>query len=166
VNPARTALRSRTAVLALAAVGALGLPACADNPEQPETGTDLPDIRGEEDLADPYDGPYDAEFHQDVEAYADQEVTLSADVAEVLSDRSFTITGPEGEEVEPILVVTEDAVEGLEQGGSVLVAATAHDEFELADVEEELGVDLTDEEYEEWDGEPYLTASQVETQDG
>ncbi len=150
----------RGTVLALAAAGSLVLPACAENPEQPSTGTEASDVRGPEDLEDPYDGPLTAAFRQDIEAYVDQEVTLEAQVADVLSPAAFTITGRD-EEVEPLLVVVEQPVGDLTPGIPVVVAATAQDEFEVAAVEEELGVDLP-EGAEEWEGEAYLRASIVE----
>ena len=157
----------RASVLTVAVVAALSpLTGCgSDNPEQPETGSDASDIRPSDDLADPYDGPYTEDFRDDVEAYAEQEVTLEAGIAEVYSDRAFTITGPDDAGIEPLLVVAEQAVEGLEQGSTVTVAATPHDEFEVEEVEEQLGADLP-EEVDEWEGEAYLTASVVEASTG
>jgi hypothetical protein len=150
------------AVLVATSIGTLTLAGCSENPEQPSTGTDAADVRGPEDLEDVYDGPYTPDFHSDVEAYAGQEVTLEADVADVLSAGAFTITGPEGAEVEPLLVVTNRAVEDLAAGDLVTVAGTPQDEFEISAVEDELGVDLDDEAVEEWEGEPYLVASIIE----
>lgn len=152
----------RAAVLLVAAATA-ALPACGDNPQQPSTGSDAPDVRGSEDLEDPYDGPYTEDFHTDVEAYADQEVTLEAAVDRVVSPIAFTITGPGGEEVEPILVVSREEVPDLQPGQEVVVAAVPQREFEVAAAESELDVDLPEEAYAEWEGEPYLSAGIVET---
>jgi hypothetical protein len=153
--------RPPASAVALAAALSLLTGCGSDNPEQPETGSDASDIRPSGDLEDPYDGPYTEDFHDDVEAYAGQEVTLEAAVAEVYSDRAFTVTGPEDADIEPLLVVTDEAVEGLEQGSAVTVAATPHDEFEIEDVEEQLGTDLP-EQVDEWEGEAYLAASRVQ----
>ena len=156
------ARRPSVAVLmALATAASASLTACGGNPEQPDLGEDLADVRGPEDLADPYDGPYDADFHTDVEAYADQEVTLSAAVDQVVSPVAFTITGPDGEEVEPLLVVSTEPITGLEPGDDLLVAATPHRELDIPELESVLGSALEDELYEEWEGEPYLTATIV-----
>lgn len=149
-------------LLALATAASVSLTACGGNPEQPDLGEDVADVRGPGDLADPYDGPYDDDFHTDVEAYADQEVTLSAAVDQVVSPVAFTITGPDGEEVEPLLVVSTEPVEGLQPGDDLLVAATPQRELDIPELESALGTDLEDELYEEWEGEPYLTASIVQ----
>ena len=149
-------------LIGLATAASVGLTACGGNPEQPDLGEDIADVRGPEDLADPYDGPYDADFHADVEAYADQEVTLSAAVDRVVSPVAFTITGPDGDDVEPLLVVSTEPIDGLEPGEAVLVAATPQRELEIPELESMLGSPLEDEVYEEWEGEPYLVATTVE----
>ena len=151
----------RRAAIALALVVTAALPACADNPQQPETGSDAPDIRGPGDLEDPYDGPYTADFHTDVEAYVDQEVTLEASVDRVVSPIAFTITGPDGQDVEPLLVVADEPLPDLEAGQEVVVAATPQDDFEVSAVEDQLDAHVPPEPYEEWEGEPYLSASRV-----
>ena len=151
----------RRAAIALALVVTAALPACADNPQQPETGSDAPDIRGSGDLEDPYDGPYTADFHTDVEAYVDQEVTLEASVDRVVSPVAFTITGPDGESVAPLLVVTDDPLPDLQAGQEVVVAGTPRDDFAVTAVEDRLDADVPGEPYEEWEGEPYLSASRV-----
>lgn len=125
---------------------------------------EVPDIRGEDDFTDPYTGEYDEAFLEDVNVYAGNEVTLRAQVDDVYSPSAFTIVGPEGVSVEPILVVaTEDVeTEGLEEGLPVTVAATPAKQFDLAEVESELGVDLEDGQYEEWEDRPFLMATIVE----
>ncbi len=153
--------RDRRAAIALVLAVTAALPACADNPQQPETGSDAPDIRGSGDLEDPYDGPYTEDFHTDVEAYVDQEVTLEASVERVVSPIAFTITGPDGQEVEPLLVVADEPLPDLQAGQDVVVAATPHDDFALSAVEDVLDVALPEEPYEEWEGESYLSASAV-----
>lgn len=151
------------AVTAVVLAGTAALSACTENPQQPATGSDAPDIRGPDDLEDPYDGPYTDDFHTDVEAYVDQEVTLEASVDRVVSPIAFTITGPDGEDVAPLLVVTADPLPDLETGQDVVVAATPQDDFEVSAVEDRLDAHVPEEPYEEWEGEPYLSASMVST---
>ncbi len=149
------------AVTAVVLAGMATLSACTENPQQPETGTDAPDIRGSQDLEDPYDGPYTDDFHTDVEAYVDQEVTLEASVDRVVSPIAFTITGPDGEDVAPLLVVAQNPLPALEAGQDVVVAATPQDDFSVSAVADRLNAHLPEEPYEEWEGEPYLSASMV-----
>ena len=121
----------------------------------------MPRTSGGEDLEDPYDGPYTDDFHTDVEAYVDQEVTLEASVDRVVSPIAFTIIGPDGEDVAPLLVVTADPLPDLEAGQDVVVAATPQDDFAVSVVEDRLEAHVPAEPYEEWEGEPYLSASRV-----
>lgn len=158
---ARPHTRRRAALVAFLAAAGLGLSACGEDDTTPGTGTEPTDLRGEEDLEDPYDGPLDESWAQDAEAYVGQEVTLTAVVDEVFSPESFTITGAEGTEVEPYLVVAREDAPDLTAGDEVVVAATPVDDFAVTDVEAELDLDLPDEDVEEWDGELYLSASEV-----
>ncbi len=147
------------AVLALAGAG---LSACAEDAAATARGTEveLPDIRGPEDLDDPYSGLLDADFHEDLMAYTGQEVTLLAEVAEVVSPRVFTVTDPDDAGVGPVLVVTtEDAGDVDPQAGrSLVVAATPVDSFEAGVVVDELALDVDAAELEEWDEQTFLVA--------
>lgn len=158
--------RDRRAAIALVLAVTAALPACADDPQQPQTGSDAPDVRGAGDLEDPYDGPYTSDFHADVEAFVDQEVTLEASVDRVVSPVAFTITGPDGQQVEPLLVIAKEPLPGLQAGQDVVVAATPQDDFQVSAVEDRLDAALPEDPYEEWDGEPYLSASTVEVTRG
>jgi len=158
----------RPGAAAVLALTAAGLVACSgeddDNPSAPELETQVPDVRGSEDLDDPYRGLLDAAFREDLEAYVDQEVTLLADVAEVVSPRVFAVTSPDGGEVDPVLVVaTADAGDVDPQvGQSLVIAATPVRDLEAGTVVEEQGLDVQQQQLEEWDGEPYLVAAILE----
>ncbi|RFU22903.1 hypothetical protein [Geodermatophilus marinus] len=160
----------RTARLAAAtgvAALALGLGACSEDDlgaQDPDLEPGTPDVRGEDDLTDPYTGDYDAAWAEDYEAYLDQEVTLSARVGEVLTPQVFTIEPPpEGGEAPELLVVTEQDVTDLSPGIAVVVAATPREEFDLPAAEEQTGTDLPDADLGSWDGEAWLEAAAVET---
>ncbi|MGY1836302.1 hypothetical protein ACI79P_14445 [Blastococcus sp. SYSU DS0510] len=163
--------RSRLAGPALAAALALsgtGLVACTghdeDNPLAPNAPVQLPDIRGAEDIDDAYSGVLDAAFREDLDAYDGIEVTLLAEVAEVISPRVFTVTSPDDAGVEPALVVATAGAGGPEPeaGTPLLLAATPVDDFDAEAVAEELLLDLDEEAVEEWDGETFLVATIVE----
>ena len=144
-----------------------GLSACGgmddENPLAPSDPVELPDIRGADDIDDAYSGLLDPAFREDLDAYEDIEVTLLADVAEVISPRVFTVTSPDGSDVDPVLVVTTaDAGDVDPQAGRpLLIAATPVGDFAARAVAEELGMDL-DERLEEWDDETFLVATIVE----
>ena len=140
-----------------------GLSACGDEDDNalaPNSPVEVPDLRGEGDLDDPYSGVLDAEFYEDLPAYAGQEVTLLAEVAEVFSPRVFTLTAPGDAEVGDVLVVaTEDAGDVDPQAGrSLVVAATPVDSFEAGVVVDELALDVDAAELEEWDERTFLVA--------
>ena len=151
------------AVLALAGAGLSG---CAEaEATAPDLETEVPDLRGEGDLDDPYSGVLDAAFFEDLPAYAGQEVTLLAEVAEVVSPRAFTVTAPDDAEVGQVLVVaTSDAGDTEPEAGSqVLVAATPVDSFEAGVVVEELGLEVDAAELEEWDEQTFLVAEVLQS---
>lgn len=157
----RTTPLARTAAGGVLALTAMSLAACGDT-AGPETGTDVQDIQEAADDG-PYEGPYDRSFSEDLDSYQDEEVTVSADVAEVLSPSSFVIAGTDDTAVEPLLVVGATEVTGLEPDLTVAVTGTVDETFVLAEVEEELGVDLDDALYTAYDQEPYLKATGVDT---
>lgn len=161
IRPRRGSDQSPAIALVTAVVATMA--ACTESPDQREVGSQAADIRGSDDLADPYDGPYSRDFHTDVQAYVGQDVTLEAAVERIVSPIAFTVTGPGGEEVEPILVISRREVADLQPGQEVVIVAVPHDGFELSSLEEELDVELPEEPYEEWEGEPYLRGDAVDT---
>ncbi len=148
------------AVLALAGAGLSGCAWAERSAADRGTEVELPDVRGPEDLDDPYNGLLDADFHEDLPACTGQEVTLLAEVVEVLSPRVSTMTSPEDTGVGPVLVVaTEDAVDVDPQAGAPLVvAATPVDSFDAAVVTEELSLDVDPAQLEQWDDQAFLVA--------
>lgn len=85
-------------------------------------------------------------------------VTVSGEVSEVIDATAFTVGGAEiGEN--PILVVGAD-VPTLEDGDEVEVAGTVA-EFQVAGFEEDLDLDLIDNEFEDFDGDPAIQATSV-----
>ncbi|MGY2129568.1 hypothetical protein [Blastococcus sp. SYSU DS0617] len=161
LSPRRpTGRRPALAVLLAATVAAL--PACSEDTVDGGTASDASDVRGPDDLQDPYDGVYGEDFRDDIEGYEGLEVTLEAAVGRVISPLAFTITAPDGEDVEPTLVIVEEPATDLAPGAEVVVAGVPQEEFDLAAVEEELGAELPAEDLEEWDDEPYVLAGVVE----
>lgn len=142
------------------AVSVLTLHACGDTGPD-EAGIDLDEqANAEGDLA--YDGLYDSEFYGELDSYDAEEVSVEADVAAVLSASSFTIVGPDDTEVDEMLVVGASDMSELEPGLTTEVTGTVHPAFDLATVEE-MGLDLDDGLYEDWDGKPYIEASEIDT---
>lgn len=171
----RTRTRHSTRVMAagIFAVAGLGLAGC--NTEGPEEGTDVEDISegevlesspapqdGEAELSTGYAGPYDQAFYDQSETYAGQEVTVSAEVTETLSVDTFVIGGAAGTTVDPLLVVEEQEIPALDDGQVVEVTGTVAQDFDVAAAEERLGIDLEDERYADYVGEPYIMATSGE----
>lgn len=157
---------ARGALAALLAVAGAALTACSDendNALAPYSPVEVPDIRGPEDFDDPYRGVLDSAVHEDLDAYEGIEMTLLAEVVDVVSPQAFTVTSPVEEDVEPILVVTTgEAGADPAAGDQVVLAVTPVDGFEPDLVAEEFGLDGTPEELEEWDDELFLVATIVE----
>ncbi len=152
-------------VAATIALAGAGLTGCAgeddDNPLAPNSPLDLPDIRGAEDLDDVYTGELDAAFAEDLPAYADAEVTLLASVADVVSERVFTVTSPTDPDVGPVLVIAthEAAEQQLAAGDQIVMAATPTVDLRPEEVAEEMKLSVDPEHLEQWDDEMYLVAT-------
>ncbi len=160
---------ARPALAAVLALTGAGLSACSgtdeDNPLAPHLEAEaVPDLRGPEDPDDPYQGLLDAAFREDLEAYAREEVTVLADVAEVVSPRVFTISAPDGSEVDPVLVVTTAAAGDVDpqEGQSLVLAAVPVRDLQAAVVVDELDLDIDEGQLEDWDGDTFLVATIVE----
>lgn len=85
-------------------------------------------------------------------------VTVNGEVSEVIGPNAFTVGGEEiGDN--PILVVGAQ-VPALEEGAEVQVAGTVV-EFQVLGYEEDLDLDLVDNEFEDFDGDPAIQATSV-----
>jgi hypothetical protein len=145
-----------------------GLSACGgeedDNARAPFDPVELPDIRGAEDIDDPYRGLLDAAFREDLDAWDDIEVTLLAEVADVLSPQVFTVTSPEDDQVDPVLVVATRAAADVDvqPGSALLIAATPDKDFDAEAAVTELDLDVEADDLEEWDDDAVLVATVLE----
>ncbi len=174
----QTPLRARrdaTWVSRAAAIGAgvlLLLPAlaaCSNDTAGPETGVDVEDVvEGDDEVLEepdpgPYDDIYGEDFFESITDYIDTEVVLSATVGEVLSDTALTIAGTEDTTVEPLLIIHAEPVDGLERDIVVQVTGIPYSRLGIAEVEERMGLDLDDEQLAEWEGQPYVEATRIDT---
>lgn len=176
----KKSLLTRAAMIGAVPALMLGLTACSTAGE--ETGADVEDVNelaeeGEENLEEgleegdeeeavdgPFDGPFDDDFYADIDdLYVGELVTVSALVNEVIAPEAFTIAGTDETTVEELLVLHDGTVEGLEPELDVTVTGTAQTVFVLTDVEAELGVDLDDGLYTDWEGLPYIDATNVDS---
>lgn len=160
----------RTAVASILPFAALGLTGC--DTSGTEEGADVEDVveedadagaAVEEETVEPYDGLYDQAFYDEKDTYIGEEVILSADVNEIVSPSSFTIAGTDDTTVEPLLVVSAEEMSEVEPGLTVEVTGIVHEAFDLPTVEEEMDLELEDETFEDWDGQSYVEATNVDT---
>ncbi len=162
---------TRKAAAALVAAAGLGLAGCGT--EGPEAGTDVEDITDGEVVESSapatddategaavmaYDGAYNQEFYDEATTYVGQQVTVSAEVSETLSPDSFAIAGA----VDPLLIVEDGEVPAVDEGQVIQVTGTVQENFSVTGVEEQLGVDLDDELFTDFEGEPYIMATSGE----
>lgn len=163
---------TRTAVAALITAAGLGLTGCGT--EGPETGTDVEDVTEGEVLesspapennptaGDTFIGNYDQDFYDERETYAGQEVTLSAEVNDVLDDDAFVIAGTAETTVDPLPVLYNMDQIDIEEGQVVEVTGTVQEAFDLPTIEDETQKDLEDDLYQDYDQQPYLEATDVQ----
>lgn len=163
----------------------VGLAACETDTAGSEAGADIGDLRdrvagleqdlenveervGELEATDTADegvpGPDEALAVDDVyaepESYVGQQVTVSAEVGEILGTNAFTLTGP----TQPLLIVSATGVGDspvVEPSAPVQVTGTVREGFDVVSFEEEAGVELDDELFTDFEGEIYIEASSV-----
>ena len=167
----KTRLIARAALLGTIPALALGLTGC--NQSEPVDGGEAEagdvlenelDADVNEDVADVYDGPYDEDLYNYVQNdWANEQVTVSAKVNEILSPEVFTIAGTDDTTVDPLPILHQDPLDDLARDLVVRVTGIARVSFDIATVEEEMGIDLDDELFGEWEGQPYIEASVVDT---
>lgn len=145
----------------------LGVASCGT--EGSEKGADVEDVQEvteeteTDNPANPFDGPYDQGFLDDVDVRKGQTVTVSANVNKIIAPDAFTIAGTEDTTVDPLLVLHKDAQPELKPELTVKVTGTVHVAFDFPAVEKDLGVDPDDALFEDWNGKPYLQGSKIGT---
>jgi hypothetical protein len=98
---------------------------------------------------------------EDLDDRLGQQVQVTGEVATIISPNAFTIGGEEiGEN--PILVVGSNLPPGLVEGQQVRVSGTVK-EFQVRGYEEDVDLDLVDQEFEDFDGDPAIQADSVTT---
>lgn len=139
------------AVAAAAALGMVVLGACGT--AGPETGTDVEDIQN-----DPANDVF-TDFSE-VDPYVGQQVTVSAEVSEVLDPTAFTIADEAGE----ALLVLYNGSKNIEPETGIKVTGTVKKEFSVTTAEDFLGVEVdTPDVFGPFGGEPYIEATSIET---
>lgn len=162
---------ARTTAAALAAVAGFGLAGCST--EGPETGADVEDVTEGEVLesspatengpttGDAFVGDYDQGFSDERETYVGQQVTLSAEVSDVISDDGLVIAGTAENTVDPLLVLYDMDQVDVEEGQVVEVVGTVQQSFDPSSLDDQAQEDFTDELYQDHDQQPYVEASSV-----
>lgn len=149
---------------------AFALSACEQETAGPEEGTDIQDIQEDtEGEPAPEDETLDEQafdedaFFEDPEPFIGQQVTVSAEVTEVLTpETAFRLTGDDvgGS---PLLVVRANQQTAVEEGQIVQVTGTVR-EFDRETLESEFGLDLADDEFA--DDRAYIEATDVTVIEG
>lgn len=141
----RTGIRTRLLLSALvAALLVAGLAACGDDDESagPQTGT-----------------TYEEVVELDSDRLLGEAVTISAGVEEVLGPNAFLLG--EGSAQELLVVSAPDAGNAVVEEGTAVQVTGEVREFRLLDVEGELGVDLDDAAFRDFEEDNYLVAESV-----
>jgi hypothetical protein len=162
----RPTARRATAV-ATAALIALSVSACNQDDGAVDTDDAVETTDGDptesEAGAEPDSLTFD-EVSDDLAGRAGEEVTVTAQVDDVVTDQVFTVTSLDGNTLEPIVVVGAESDETVEAGTPVQVTGVVADTFVLTDVEETVGIQLDDELLADFEDRPYLEATDVETE--
>ena len=107
-------------------------------------------------------GAFDTGY-SDVQNYVGQQVTVSADVNDVISPTAFTIAGTENTTVDELLVLHAQGGPTVTPDSAVQVTGPVRQGFSIPQAEQFVGVDLDDGLFTDWEGQNYIEASSVDT---
>jgi hypothetical protein len=147
-------------VIAAVALGVLPLAACSQDPRVEDATVTPPAIGDAEQPRVGEEGEGGA-AQQSLHLHLrlGERVELTGEVAEVLAPHAFTVGGDEiGEN--PILVVGADLFPDLADGDTVRISGTVI-EFSVPGYEQDLELDLVDQEFEDFNGNPTIQADSV-----
>lgn len=153
-------LRKRALAAPIALAAALTLTGCNDS-AGPEQGTSVDDVEDADPDENDRPGP----------DLLGQSVTVSGEIDEVAGDSAFWLgDGSWFGEGAPVVSATGDFTEfdiedteALAEDDTVVQVTGTVEEFVLADFEEDQGIDLDDDAFEELEGEAVIVADDVST---
>jgi hypothetical protein len=143
-TPTKQAYLKKTLALSIIAAAGFGLTGCAVEAER-------------------YDGVYDPNFYDAIDTHVGEEVSLSAEVLDLLSPTSFTVISGDDPTANPLLVLNEDDTENVLPGMPIQVTGAVMEAFDPSTVEENLSIDLDDALYKDWIGEFYLEVTAIDS---
>ena len=171
-------IRTKPLAIPVALAAAIGLAGCGDDSAGPEQGVDVEDVAE----AEPDEAAEDEELGADEELAEDeiaaggdligQTVTVSGEITETIDPAGFWLGAGGGlfEEGAPVISTTGDFsawdisdAEQLVDSDTVVQVTGTVAEFVVVDFEEEYGIDLDDELYEDLEGEAVIVAEDVAT---
>ncbi len=120
-----------------------------------------------EPSAGPEEGIGISDITENPQEYYGQDVNVSGEVGEILRPRAFTI-GTQDEAAGGTLLVVgaremSQILEGQElEGNEVAQVQGTVREFNITEIEDEIGADLDDGAFEEFEGEPVIVADTVD----
>lgn len=118
-----------------------------------------------EEFGEDFDGLYDDAEGQNVivadsvDTLTGEDITVAGEVSEVVSDVAFRLAGVGWD-----VLILDSAMGAAEEGEAVQVMGTVR-RFELLTIEEELGTDLDDELYVDFEDQLVLVADSIEPTD-
>lgn len=165
----RTTSRTRRLAGAVVAAGiGTGVLVGCGGTAGPETGASVDEIQEEAEAVDPGVGMEpdvgaDAGTADDVNRYVGQQVTVSAEVNEIVSPSAFTIAGTAGSGgADELLIVANQPGTLVEEESVVAVTGTVREGFDIAAVEAEYGFDDDDALYSTFAGQLYIVADSID----
>lgn len=135
------------------------LAGCGEDQGPVDTG-DAQQRTGEDTEADDGEVLRFEELAEDLDDLVGDEVSVTATVDEVVTPGVFAITG---EDPESMVVVDVAPEEDVETDTEVVVTGTVQPGLDDLEVEDLLATQLDDELLNDWEGEPFLEADEVDT---
>lgn len=149
-------IRYATAVIAMAIIP---LTACGADDTVGDPGAANPPVVDSSKQPGVGDEGQGGASQESLEGRVGEQVQLVGEVATLITPNALTLGGDEiGEN--PILVIGADLPPNLTEGEQVRVSGTVQ-VFQVPGYEEDLDLDLVDQEFEDFDGDPAIQADSV-----
>lgn len=127
------------------------LSGCQEPPKETPGGTEIEDVH----LDTFRDAGDELEY---------KEVTVQGQVAKEISPSAFSISDPEDPGVDPLFILDKSGATDVEPGMKVNVRGIVYLGFDVSEVKQSHGVELDPALEQEWEGEAYIVASEVDPQ--
>lgn len=143
---------ARLVAVAAVITGVAFLSGCQEQPQETPGGTEIEEVH----LGTFRDAGDELEY---------KEVTVQGQVVKEISPSAFSIGDPDDPGVDELFIVDKSGTAGVEPGMKVNVRGIVYIGFDVSEMKQSHGVELDPALEQEWEGDSYIVASNVNAQE-